>query len=93
MTRLPAYLWWSLVALFWGLTMRPGVRYWGYRWDSCRSAIKQRDDHTCTQCKRRSEWNVVRLQCHHRRWVADGGSYFPWNLTMLCKSCHDIAHS
>lgn len=84
-----AYARWTPIALLFSLTMRPGKRYWGFRWDVLRSAIKQRDGHCCTECGRKEKWGVVRLQCHHKQRVADGGSYFPTNLTMLCEDCHD----
>ena len=31
-----AYAWWTLIALLFSLTMRPGKRYWGFRWDVLR---------------------------------------------------------
>lgn len=87
------YLYWSLIALLWGLTMRPGKRYTdSLRWDVMRSLIRKRDGYKCRECKRESEWGVIQLHCHHKRMVKDGGGYFPWNLTTLCGECHSTKH-
>jgi len=88
------YLLTTLAAWLLSLTMRPGVRYGGdsLRWNVLRALIKERDGHKCRQCGAKASYGRVRLECHHERRVADGGSHAPWNLTTLCKPCHDKRH-
>ena len=90
MTR---YLW-TIPALIISLTMRPGIRYGltSFRWAILRACILERDGHKCRESGRVAEWNLY-LQCHHRKPVSRGGSYRPWNLTTLCKTCHEKIHA
>lgn len=85
---------WSLWALLLSLTMKPGIRYGmrEYRWQMLRAAILERDRHTCRECGRVPVYGYVRLEVHHKRRVADGGSYKPWNLVTLCQHCHRRQH-
>jgi 5-methylcytosine-specific restriction endonuclease McrA len=85
---------WTLLALAVSLTMRPGVRYGGesFRWAMCRAAILERDGHRCRHCGARAQYGGTWLEIDHKRRVADGGSYRPWNLRALCKGCHDGRH-
>ena len=57
-----------------------------------RAAILERDGHKCRECGAVARYGVVWLEVDHRRRVADGGSYGPWNLVSLCKQCHDNKH-
>lgn len=70
--------------------MRPGVRYTELRWDLQRAFIRKRDGYRCRRCGIQAKYNGVWLECAHRRRVADGGGYSPFNLRMLCKACHDV---
>ena len=88
------YILWSLIAIPVSLTMQAGVRYTdSLRWDVMRSLIRKRDGYKCRGCGSRSLYGQNWLECHHRRRVADGGSYLPWNLRLLCKACHDVETS
>ena len=70
-----------------------GERYCGesLRWDIMRGLIKCRDAYVCCQCGNKASLNNY-LQVHHKKHVADGGSYAPWNLTTLCTGCHREVH-
>lgn len=79
---------WSLVNAFAWLTMRPGRRYNGRRWDIVRGYVFDRDGHACRECG--ASYRL--LNCHHKRPVAEGGSYQTWNLITLCHRCHARRH-
>lgn len=72
------------VNLFAWLTMRPGRRYTGWRWDVVRGYVLNRDDRTCQECHA----SYRTMDVHHKRPVARGGSYQTWNLVTLCRYCH-----
>jgi ribosomal protein L37AE/L43A len=92
--RLPAYLWWSLLAAMVSLTMRPGVRYTdSLRWDILRGLIRKRDGYQCRVCDSKAVYGRNWLEVHHRRSLSRGGSYYPTNLVLVCKPCHDTLHS
>lgn len=76
------------VNLFALLTMRPGKRYSGWRWDVVRRYVYSRDRHECRECG----YSYRQLFCHHKRPVALGGSYQTWNLETLCAECHARRH-
>lgn len=80
----------SLAAMLIALTMKPGVRYTGLRWDLQKAFIRKRDGYKCRQCGVGAIYGQNWLECAHRRRVADGGGYSPFNLRMLCKICHDV---
>ena len=69
------------------LTMQPGRRYDGWRWKRIARYVRKRAGYRCERCHCRA-----RLDVHHRRHVADGGGYWPWNLIALCPACHEKIH-
>lgn len=75
-----------LTAWLLSLTMRPGVRYSGWRWQRVADYVRRRDDFTCRNCRRRG-WTV-----HHVTPVSSGGSHRPGNLRTLCDDCHAEIH-
>ena len=85
---------WTLLAALVATTMRRGVRYGGksFRWAVLRACILERDGHACRECGAVAFYGGVWLEVDHRRRVADGGSYSPWNLQTLCKACHRERH-
>ena len=92
--RIPTWLLCTLAAWLLSLTMRAGVRYGGdsLRWGMLRALVKERDGYKCRQCGRKASYGGTWLECDHKRRVADGGSYAPWNLHSLCKECHRGKH-
>lgn len=62
---------WSLVNAFAWLTMRPGVRYEGKRWDIVRGYVLDRDGHECQDCG--ASYRL--LHVHHKVPVSQGGGY------------------
>lgn len=87
-------IYWFFVALVLSLGMKAGKRYDGesFRWRVLRSAVLERDNYKCRACGAKASYGGVWLEVHHLRHVSDGGSYLPWNLRSLCKSCHDEKH-
>jgi hypothetical protein len=79
---------WSLVNAFAWLTMRPGVRYNGRRWDIVRNYVLDRDGHECQDCG--ASYRL--LHVHHKVPVSRGGSYQTKNLETLCHRCHARRH-
>lgn len=77
---------WLLVNGFVALTMRPGKRYTGWRWDVVRRWVLDRDSHACRQCG--ASYRL--LHVHHVRPVSRGGSHHTWNLKTLCPGCHAL---
>lgn len=69
------------------LTMQPGHRYAGWRWQTVARYVRRRDGWKCRQCGRRGMLHV-----HHKRPVSRGGWHWPINLVSLCPSCHERAH-
>lgn len=86
--------WIRLAAWLVSLTMTPGKRYGSesLRWGILRALIKERDGYKCRECGRKAEYGVTWIEAHHKRRVADGGSYAPWNLESLCVGCHRGRH-
>ena len=76
------------INLFVLLTMRPGRRYYGWRWNVVRRWVYKRDHYECRECRR----GRLQLHCHHKRPVAQGGSSFTWNLETLCADDHARRH-
>jgi 5-methylcytosine-specific restriction endonuclease McrA len=59
------------------------------RWARARAHALARDGHRCTRCG-----GGERLEVHHVRPLADGGSAFELdNLVTLCSSCHHGAEA
>jgi len=54
-----------------------------------RLLVRRRDGGRCTVPGCRS---TLHLEIHHLRRRADGGTNDPWNLTLVCGSCHDAIH-
>ena len=79
---------WLAVNAFAFVTMRPGKRYTGWRWDVVRRWVLRRDKHECRDCGARYR----QLHVHHVRPVSRGGSYQTWNLRTLCERCHARRH-
>lgn len=69
-------------------TMRPGRRYWGWRWKLVARYVRRRDGKRCRRCGVKG----VMLHVHHRLPVMRGGGYWPSNLVSLCVDCHEVAH-
>ena len=66
-------------------------------WDSIRSRVFRRDDHTCQRCQHQSgphaEGDSGRvLQAHHIDPKSQGGSHEIDNLITLCRACHAVQH-
>lgn len=76
-----------ITAYLLSLTMQPGRRYDGWRWQRIARYVRRRDGHRCAKCGRRGMLHV-----HHKRPVSRGGWHWPWNLVTLCASCHERAH-
>lgn len=68
------------------------VKYSGYPpdWEERRSAVKVRDDHTCTACGWPNGVKSLRrnLHVHHITNISEGGNNSFDNLTTLCHVCH-----
>ena len=60
----------------------------GQRWYRIRRAVLDRDGWKCSECGRRG-----RLEVHHVKAIADGGSNDLENLRSLCLDCHIAIHS
>lgn len=77
----------SLVNLFAWLTMKPGVRYKGRRWQIVRRYVLDRDHERCKRCG--TDWG---LHVHHKKPVRSGGSHQTTNLETVCTACHTRIH-
>ena len=77
-----------ITAYLLSLTMQPGRRYAGWRWQRIARYVRRRDGHRCAKCGRRG----VVLHVHHKTPVSRGGRHWPWNLITLCAACHERAH-
>lgn len=75
-----------LTAWLLSLTMRPGVRYTGWRWRVVADYVRHRDRFRCRRC------GIYAYTVHHERSVSEGGSHFPTNLTTICGACHEEIH-
>ena len=62
-------------------------------WENLKAYARWRDGYKCRVCGRspRSDSNV-RLEVHHVRRRADGGSDTPDNVVTLCEECHKAHH-
>lgn len=70
------------------LTMRPGVRYTGWRWRVVRNYVLDRDGHHCRYCRQ----SYRSMDVHHRQPLSQLGSHQTWNLDTTCRSCHTGIH-
>lgn len=76
--------------------MNPGIQGREYQqgpqsgFDNVKAYVRWRDGYACTSCGNRGEG--VRLEVHHLRRRADGGSNRPDNLVTLCHECHRRHH-
>ena len=59
-------------------------------WPRLRRRVLTRDRHTCQDCHRQG---LRRVEVHHIRHLADGGSDDLENLTTLCYDCHRKRHA
>ena len=84
----------TFVAYLLSLTMKSGIRYGAesLRWGILRALIKERDGYRCRECGKKAEYGGTWLEVNHKQRVANGGSYAPSNLELLCKPCHDKKH-
>lgn len=81
--------WRILSANLIALTMRPGKRYEGLRWNYIAGVVRRRDGLMCRDCKQRNRGPLI---AHHKRWVTKGGSHFTCNLKTVCPTCHAEYH-
>lgn len=79
---------WLAINAFAALTMRPGRRYTGWRWDVVRRWVMRRDKQECQGCG--AHYRL--LHVHHVKPVHLGGGYQTWNLRTLCERCHTQEH-
>ena len=79
---------WAAVNALARLTMRPGVRYTGWRWRVVRGYVLDRDGGRCVVCG--GSYRLMHV-CH-RRAVARGGSHQTRNLETRCYHCHKAEH-
>ena len=62
-------------------------------WPRLRRRVLTRDRHTCQDCRRQG---LARVEVHHIRHLADGGSDELENLVTLCggpEGCHRARHA
>ena len=59
-------------------------------WPRLRRRVLTRDRHQCQDCKRQG---MGRVEVHHVKHLADGGSDDLDNLTTLCYDCHRARHA
>lgn len=62
-------------------------------WENLKAYAKWRDGYKCRVCGKSSKKDTsVRLEVHHVRRRADGGSDTPDNVVTLCHECHEAHH-
>ena len=62
-------------------------------WENLKAYAKWRDGYKCRVCGKSSKKDTsVRLEVHHVRRRADGGSDTPDNVVTLCHDCHEAHH-
>ena len=62
-------------------------------WENMKAYAKWRDGNKCRVCGKSPRTNSsVRLEVHHIRRRADGGSDTPDNVVTLCHECHEAHH-
>ena len=60
-------------------------------WENLKAYAKWRDGYKCRSCGKRAK-DGARLEVHHIRRRADGGSDTPDNVVTLCHECHENHH-
>ena len=61
-------------------------------WENLKAYAKWRDGYKCRACGKSKHKDGVRLEVHHIRRRADGGTDTPENVVTLCKGCHKAHH-
>ena len=61
-------------------------------WENMKAYAKWRDGQKCRSCGKSAK-DGARLEVHHIRHRADGGSDTPENVVTLCHECHDAHHN
>lgn len=75
----------------------PKGRLTGWRWKIIARYVRRRDRNRCQLCgwknkARLKSQDPRRMDVHHRTWVSQGGTNWPWNLVTYCKPCHEHIH-
>ena len=61
-------------------------------WENLKAYAKWRDGYKCRACGKSKHKDGVRLEVHHIRRKADGGTDTPDNVVTLCEDCHKAHH-
>ena len=61
-------------------------------WENLKAYAKWRDGYKCRVCGKSKHKDGVRLEVHHIRRKADGGTDTPDNVVTLCEDCHKAHH-
>ena len=63
-----------------------------FGWENLKAYAKWRDGYKCRACGKSKHKDGVRLEVHHIRRKADGGTDTPDNVVTLCEDCHKAHH-
>ena len=63
-----------------------------FGWENLKAYAKWRDGYKCRACGKSKHKDGVRLEVHHIRRMADGGTDTPDNVVTLCEDCHKAHH-
>lgn len=61
-------------------------------WENLKAYAKWRDGYKCRACGKSKHKDGVRMEVHHIRHKADGGTDTPDNVVTLCEDCHKAHH-
>ena len=61
-------------------------------WENLKAYAKWRDGYKCRVCGKSKHKDGVKLEVHHIRRKADGGTDTPDNVVTLCEDCHKAHH-
>ena len=61
-------------------------------WENLKAYAKWRDGYKCRVCGKSKHKDGARLEVHHIRRKADGGTDTPDNVVTLCEDCHKAHH-
>lgn len=61
-------------------------------WENLKAYAKWRDGDKCRACGKSKHKDGVRMEVHHIRHKADGGTDTPDNVVTLCEDCHKAHH-
>lgn len=61
-------------------------------WENLKAYAKWRDGYKCRACGKSKHKDGVRMEVHHIRRKADGGTDTPDNVVTLCEDCHKAHH-